>query len=86
MGGTAQRMADEAAQEAVVARLAPICIEQYNRDPEKDQKLKTMKEIDVSWNRRNYVRNQAWATMPGEKDPDIEVAVKCADMLMQLGQ
>ncbi len=84
-GGTAQGMAEEMAENAVVARLAPICVEQFKQDPEKDQKLKTMKEID-SWNRRNYVRNQGWATMPGEKDPDSTVSTKCAEMIVQLGQ
>ncbi len=84
-GGTAQGMAEEKAENAVVARLAPICVEQFKQDPEKDQKLKTMKEID-SWNRRNYVRNQGWATMPGEKDPDSTVSTKCAEMIVQLGQ
>ncbi len=84
-GGTAQAMAEEMAENAVIARLAPICVEQFKQDSEKDQKLKTMKEID-SWNRRNYVKNQGWATMPGEIDPDSTVSTKCAEMIMQLGQ
>ncbi len=84
-GGTAQTMADEAAQEAVVARLAPICIEQFNQISEKDQKLQKLKDTS-SWERSDYVIKQGWATMPGEKDPDSKVADKCADMLMQLGQ
>ena len=84
-GGTAQTMADDAAQEAVVARLAPICVEQYNQISEKDQKLKELKETD-SWKRGDYVDKQGWATMPGEKESDRRVAEKCADMLMQVGQ
>ena len=85
MGGTAQTMADDAAREAVVARLAPICIEQFNQISEKDQKLQKLKDTD-SWERRAYVEKQGWATMPGEKDPDSKVAKKCADMLMELVQ
>ena len=84
-GSTAQTMADDAAQEAVVARLAPICVEQYNQISEKDQKLQKLKDTD-SWRRSDYVEKQGWATMPGEKDPDSEVAKKCADMLMELVQ
>ena len=79
-GSTAQQMAADAAEKVVVDRLAPICVEQYNRDPEKDQKLKKMKEIR-SWNRGDYVKKQGWATMPGEKDPDSTVSTKCADLL-----
>ncbi len=83
-GGTAQKMAEEMAEDAVVARLAPICVEQFNQDSEKDQKLKEMKE-ESSWKRGDYVEKQGWATMPSEKETDRKVAEKCADMLMQLG-
>ena len=84
-GGTAQEMAEELAQKAVVARLAPICVEQFNQDSEKDQKLKKLKETN-SWERDDYVGKQGWATMPGEKNPDSKVAKKCAELLVELGQ
>ena len=83
-GGTAQEMAEELAQKAVVARLAPICVEQYNQDSEKDQKLANLKETK-SWERDDYVVNQGWATMPGEKEADSKVAKKCAELLVELG-
>ena len=84
-GGTAQKMAEKLAQEAVVARLAPICVEQYNQETEKDQKLKELKE-SKSWERDDYVEKQGWATMPGEKEADSNVAGKCAELLVELGQ
>ncbi len=85
LGGTAQKMAEELAQRAVVARLAPICVDQFNQDSEKDQKLKKLKETS-SWERDGYVGKQGWATMPGEKNPDSKVAEKCAELLVELGQ
>lgn len=84
-GGTAQKMAEEMAEEAVAARLAPICVEQYNQDSERDQKLEELKE-ESSWKRREYVEKQGWATMPGEETPDSKVAEKCADLVIQLSQ
>jgi len=84
-GGTAQKMAEELAQKTVVARLAPICVEQYNQDSEKDQKLKELKD-EGSWKRDDYVEKQGWATMPGEKEADSKVAEKCAELLVELGQ
>jgi hypothetical protein len=84
-GGTAQEMAEEMAENAVVARLAPICVEQFKQDSEKDEKLKDLKKED-SWNRDDYVEKQGWATMPGEKKPDSKVAEKCADLVIQLSQ
>ena len=83
-GSTAQEMAEELAQKAVVARLAPICVEQFNQDSEKDRKLKELKETD-SWQRDDYVKKQGWATIPGEKEADSAVAAKCAGMLGELG-
>ena len=59
-------MAVVAAGDAVVERLAPICVAQYTQDPEKDQKLKTMMEKNA-WERGAYIAKQGWATMPGEK-------------------
>ena len=82
-GGTAQKMAEEMAEEAVVSRLVPICVEQFRQDSEKVQKLKEMKAKD-SWKRGDYVEKQGWATMPGEKKPDSEVAGKCAEKLMKI--
>ena len=84
-GGTAEEMAEESAQIAVIARLGPICVEQFNQDPEKDQKLKKLKETN-SWERSKFVDEQGWATMPGEKEAASGVAGKCADLLAELGQ
>ena len=82
-GGTAQEMAGEMAEKAVVDRLAPICVVQFNQDPEKDKKLQELKEIS-SYQRGDYVEKQGWATMPGEKEPDSEVANECAKRLVEL--
>ena len=84
-GGTAQKMAEEMAEDAVAARLAPICVEQFNQDSEKDQKLEKFKETRA-WERGDYVEKQGWATMPGEKEADSKVAGKCAELLVELGQ
>ncbi len=82
-GGSAQEMAKEMADEAVIDRLAPICVTQFNQDPEKDKKLQELKEIS-SYQRGDYVEKQGWATMPGEKEPDSEVANECAKRLVEL--
>jgi hypothetical protein len=82
-GSTAQQMAADAAEEAVVDRLASICVGQYNRDPEKDQKLENMKAMD-SWKRGDYVKELGWSTMPGEKDSDSAVSRTCANLLSEI--
>ncbi len=79
-GGTAQTMADKIAQDAVVKRLGPICVVQFNRDPGKDKKLVELKALD-SWQKGDYVEKQGWATMPGEEKADSNVATDCARLL-----
>ena len=83
-GGTAQKMAEEMAEDAVVGRLAPICVEQYNQDSEKVRKLEELK-AESSWKRKDYIEKQGWATISGQTNPDRNVAEKCAEMLLQLG-
>jgi hypothetical protein len=38
-GGSARDTAVQSGKDAVILRLAPICVYQFNQDPEKDQKL-----------------------------------------------
>jgi hypothetical protein len=80
-GGTAQTMADKIAQDAVVKRLAPMCVVQYNRDPGKVQKLIELKAAGT-WQAGDYVEKQGWATMVGEEKPDSAVASECARLLL----
>ena len=79
----AQSMASNAAETAVVDRLAPMCVARYGLDPDKVEKLKALKE-KKTWNRADYVGKQGWSTMIGEKDPDSQVSRKCAEILSEL--
>jgi len=72
--------ADEMAQTAVVDRLVPICVGQFNMDTDKASKLVEMKKID-SWLRGDFVVKQGWATMPGAKEANSLVARGCAEKI-----
>ncbi len=80
--GTARRTAIEMAETAVVDRLAPICVAQFLQDPNREERLKELKKLD-SWNRADYVKEQGWAIMPGEKESDYKVANECARLLVE---
>ena len=84
-GGTARSLAEKMAEDAVVKRLAPICVVQFQRAPGKDQKLKELEKTD-SWQRSEYVEKQGWATMPGEEKPDSKVASECTRLLMLISK
>jgi hypothetical protein len=80
-GGTARKMADVIGEDAVVKRLAPMCVLQFRQDMKKDQKLKGLKETGT-WEKTEFVKKQGWATMPGEREPDSKVADECVKLLL----
>jgi hypothetical protein len=83
--GSADAMAEQQGEKAVIAALTPICVAQFKgQTPEiRTTKLVAL-EGESSWARGDYVEKQGWATMPGSKEPEDEVADACATELMKL--
>jgi hypothetical protein len=81
-GSTAETRGKEMAADAVAERLGAICVAQFNRDPQKGEKLKEMKDKDV-WDKGRYIEKQSWAIMPGEDKADSKVADACAKQLTE---
>ena len=83
---SAKSMAHEISANAVLDRLAPIAVAQFMQDPNRENRLTEMKKLDF-WgdnNRSDYVKKQGWATMPGDKEPDNNVAYEVARRLDEL--
>lgn len=80
-GSTAQRMAEVRANDAVVNRLATICVAQFNLDVAKGQKLQEL-QATSAYQRADYVTTQGWAALPGEEKPERKVADACAKQIM----
>ena len=72
--------AKEMAQMSVVEQLVPICVGQFNMDSDKAAKLVEMKK-ESSWAQKDFVMKQGWATMPGSKEANRDVAGDCADLI-----
>jgi len=84
--GSAEAEAKAMASDAVMDRLAPIALAQFMEDPDKAQRLEELKKLKT-WGqntRSDYVEKQGWATMPGEKAPDKQVADEVARRLSDL--
>ena len=81
--GSAQDKAEEMAEKAVIDQLAPICVEQFLKDPNMEERFEQLKAKD-SWMRGDYVKEIGWATMPGAESPARGVADECARRLMEL--
>jgi hypothetical protein len=84
--GSAKAEAKEMATAAVMNRLAPIAVAQFMQDPNKEVQLEEMKKLNSYGqnNRSDFVQKQGWATMPGEKKPDVQIADEVARRLMDL--
>jgi hypothetical protein len=81
LGSTADRMAKERAQTAVVGVLAPICVEKFQHQADAATKLIEFKKVSSSWDRRSLIEKGGWATMPGSDAPNSAVATACAERL-----
>lgn len=82
-GNAARNTATTTANDAVVQRLAAICVANFQQDPAGAQKLEELKAAS-SYAQRDIVIEQGWATMPGDEQPDTKVASACAKWLVQL--
>jgi len=80
LGSTAERMAKERAQTAVVDVLAPICVEKFQHQTDAATKLIEFKKVS-SWDRRSFIEKGGWATMAGTDAPNSAVVSACAERL-----
>ena len=81
LGSTAERMAKEQSQTAVVAVLAPICVEKFQRQADAATKLSEFRKVSSSWGRHSIIEKGGWATMPGTDGPNSAVVTACAKRL-----
>ena len=79
-GGTARKDAAVAAHDAVVVALAPICADRFRAQGDAPAKIAELAKAS-SWERGNLVEKSGYATMPGAKTTDSDVARACADLL-----
>jgi hypothetical protein len=81
LASTAKQMAENRANTAVVAVLAPICVDQFQHQADAAAKLVEFNKI-MLWNQASFVAAHGWATMPGAGEPKtLAVARACAEML-----
>jgi len=74
--GTTQTMA----KEAVLASQSAICVAQFMKQPNPEEKLKALAEV-ASWQRPEVIEKGGWDKMPGQEKAGSAVARACADGL-----
>jgi len=82
-GGSAERNAANRASSAVVAALAPICLDRFQQTSDWAMQLTELKKIS-SYDQTSFVEKAGWATMPGSKSPSSGVAKACAGLIANL--
>jgi hypothetical protein len=83
LGSTAKTLADSTANSAVVATIAPICVDQFQRSGDAGNNLTALKKIST-WEQATFVEKGGWAVMPGSNAVDSGVPQACATMLSNL--
>ncbi len=81
LGSSAERLAVQQSEAAVTAALVPICISQSKLDPDATSKFAQFNAIKTSYERRDFVMEVGWATVPAAEKPDARLAGACADVL-----
>ena len=80
LGSSAKTLADSTANSAVVAAIAPICVDQFQRSADAANNLTALKKTDT-WQQATFVEKGGWAMMPGSKAVDSGVPQACAAIL-----
>jgi len=79
-GSTAETNALQRANAAVVAALAPVCVEKFQHATDATANLAALKKAD-SWSQGDFIEKGGWATLPGKNEQVSAVAQACALLL-----
>ena len=80
LGSTADKMAKERSDLAVVAALAPVCADKFRALPDADAKQAVLSKVD-SWKRRDEIPKE-FVTIPGESYPSSALVDACYTLLV----
>ena len=79
LGSTADRMAKERSELAVVAALAPVCVDKFRALPDAAAKQAALSKVDT-WKRRDEFPKEL-VTLPGESYPNTALVDACYTLL-----
>ena len=80
LGSTAERMAAERTNAAVIVALTPACVTTFMQQPGAAAKLAEFQKIE-SWKQREFIEAGGWATTKGANTPNSGLANACAEEL-----
>jgi hypothetical protein len=83
LGSTANKLAEQRADSAVIAALTPICVQNFLKANDGVANLATLKAISSTYEQKTYVEKSGWATRLGATSPDSPLARACAEKLTE---
>ena len=86
LGSSAEKAAKDRAGSAVVAALAPICVDRFRQATDATANLSALNKINMVWDRSTFVEKGGWANMPGSKTANSDLARACAEALLKASQ
>ncbi len=81
LASTADKMATDRSNAAVVAVMAPVCADKFRALPDYDAKQATLIKVD-SWKRRDEFPKE-FVTLPGESYPNSALVDACYTLLQK---
>lgn len=81
--GTTDRIAMERTTAGVTAALVPVCLEKSKADPAVAKKVAALKALTSSYEQRNAVAKDGWASV-GAGEANSNVAEACAAELVKV--
>jgi hypothetical protein len=80
LGSTADKMAKERSDLAVVSALAPVCADKFRALPDAAAKTVALSKVD-SWKRADEFPKE-FVTLPGETYPSSALVAACSALLL----
>ena len=80
LASTADRMAKQRSESAVIAALAPVCADKFGALPDAEAKKVALSKAE-SWKRRDEFPKE-FVTLPGESYPSSALADACSTLLL----
>jgi hypothetical protein len=79
-GWTTAATTQKMSKEAVLASQAAICVAQFVKQPNHEEKLKELGKVS-NWDRNSFIEKGGWDKMPGQEKADYGVSRACVDGL-----
>jgi len=77
---TAEKVANEKIQAAIIATLTPICVEKFKASTDAKESAAKLKATE-NWKQDKFIEQGGWATFAGTEKVNLGVASACAKAL-----